>query len=106
NLANNSATDMTDVTLQANLAMEKTGPASAVSGTTVTYTLVASNLGPSTATDVVVTDPTPAGLPSPLVSDPAARRLPPHPGRPPPRPPGPPTPPLTPRATAATPPPT
>ncbi len=43
-----------------------------MSGTTVTYTLVAGNLGPSTATDVVVTDPTPPGLASPVVSDPCA----------------------------------
>ncbi len=70
--SNNTSTDTTQVTLQANLQIVKTGPATVVSGTTVTYTLTVSNLGPSTAVDVVVNDPTPAGLSSPVVSPPCA----------------------------------
>ena len=62
NLANNTATDTTDITQQANLVIEKTGPATATSGDQLVYTLTVRNAGPSTATNVVVDDPTPAGL--------------------------------------------
>ena len=62
NPANDTATDTTAIVSQANLEIVKTGPATAVSGTTIVYTLTIRNAGPSTATDTVVDDPTPAGL--------------------------------------------
>jgi uncharacterized repeat protein (TIGR01451 family) len=62
NPANNTATDPTPIVSQANLRIMKTGPATAVSGTTIAYTLLIANDGPSSATDTVVTDPTTAGL--------------------------------------------
>lgn len=42
------------------LRMAKTGPAQVTEGDNVTYTLTATNLGPTTATGVTVTDPVPA----------------------------------------------
>src|SRR5262249_17078267 len=39
-----------------------TGPVNALPGQTVFYTIVVSNAGPSTANDVLLSDPTPAGL--------------------------------------------
>ena len=42
------------------LAMAKTGPALVTEGHNATYTLTATNLGPTTATGVTVTDPVPA----------------------------------------------
>ncbi|MDD4628304.1 MAG: DUF11 domain-containing protein [Candidatus Peribacteraceae bacterium] len=46
----------------ADLSITKTGPASVARGTTVSYTLTATNAGPNTATNVVIADPVPAGL--------------------------------------------
>ncbi|HSC90922.1 MAG TPA: VWA domain-containing protein [Gaiellaceae bacterium] len=43
------------------LAITKTGPALVTEGNDVTYTVTASNLGPTTATGVTVSDPVPAG---------------------------------------------
>ncbi len=45
-----------------NLAITKTGPATAKLGQEVTYTIVVSNKGSSVAKNVVVTDPVPEGL--------------------------------------------
>jgi len=60
---NNSATAVTSFSAAtADLAIIKSGPASATSGATIPYTLIVSNNGPATATNVVVSDPTPAGL--------------------------------------------
>ncbi|MDX6422655.1 MAG: hypothetical protein QOI67_126, partial [Gaiellaceae bacterium] len=42
------------------LAIAKTGPAQVTEGDTITYTLTARNLGPTTATGVTVSDPVPA----------------------------------------------
>jgi uncharacterized repeat protein (TIGR01451 family) len=57
NPANNSATDTTSLTPQADLAITKTdGVTSVVPGTSTTYTIVVSNAGPSTAVDQAVTD--------------------------------------------------
>ena len=54
---NNSATDTNTLTPQTDLSVTKTdGAASEVPGTPVTYTIVASNAGPSTATGVSVND--------------------------------------------------
>jgi uncharacterized repeat protein (TIGR01451 family) len=46
----------------ADLAVAKTGPASAFAGASVTYTIVVTNAGPDTATNAMLSDPTPAGL--------------------------------------------
>ncbi|PIQ76580.1 hypothetical protein COU78_02635 [Candidatus Peregrinibacteria bacterium CG10_big_fil_rev_8_21_14_0_10_49_24] len=47
---------------QADLTLTKTGPATVARGTTISYTLVATNNGPATANAVTITDPVPAGL--------------------------------------------
>lgn len=44
------------------LSVEKSGPAEAAAGTNVTYTVTLTNLGPSAASTVVLTDPIPAGM--------------------------------------------
>jgi uncharacterized repeat protein (TIGR01451 family) len=60
--ANNTATAMTAVTAIADLALTKSdAPDPIVVGNNITYTLTATNLGPSTATNVVVTDTLPSG---------------------------------------------
>jgi uncharacterized repeat protein (TIGR01451 family) len=50
-----------DSAVDANVSLTKTGPSSAVAGANITYTLTASNAGPGAATNVVITDPLPAG---------------------------------------------
>jgi uncharacterized repeat protein (TIGR01451 family) len=63
NPANNSATDTDTLTPQANLGITKTdGVASAVPGQSVTYTIVASNAGPSNAPGSTVADTFPAAI--------------------------------------------
>jgi uncharacterized repeat protein (TIGR01451 family) len=62
NAGNNSSSIVTNVGAQADLAVSKNGPATANPGQNVTYTVTVTNNGPSPATGVVVTDPTPAGL--------------------------------------------
>ena len=59
--ANNSDTESTPVNASADLAVTKIGPASATAGTTITYALTAANNGPSSATNVTLTDVLPAG---------------------------------------------
>ena len=59
---NNGASVVTTVTQLADLEITKTGPTTAVPGQRVTYAVTVANAGPSTATDVRVEDPTPAGL--------------------------------------------
>jgi uncharacterized repeat protein (TIGR01451 family) len=60
---NNTATDTDTVTPVADLAITKTdGHAAAVAGQPITYTIVASNAGPSTVFAATVTDTVPAGL--------------------------------------------
>jgi uncharacterized repeat protein (TIGR01451 family) len=46
---------------EADVAIMKTAPPTVVAGTTLTYTIKVANLGPNNATNVVVTDPLPAG---------------------------------------------
>ena len=46
---------------EADVAIMKTAPRTVVAGTTLTYTINVANLGPNNATNVVVTDPLPAG---------------------------------------------
>jgi uncharacterized repeat protein (TIGR01451 family) len=63
NPANNSATDTDTLTPQADLAITKTdGVSQAVPGNSVTYTLTASNAGPSNAPGSTVADTFPAAL--------------------------------------------
>src|SRR4029077_13620295 len=62
NPGDNTSTTTTAVVINADLAVMKTGPASALPGATVTYTITVSNYGPSDATGVVLSDPPSAGL--------------------------------------------
>ncbi|MDH5233795.1 MAG: hypothetical protein OEW77_02475 [Gemmatimonadota bacterium] len=59
---NNSATDADPLVPSADVSVSKSGPATVTPGTTVTYTVVVTNTGPSDAVSVSVADPTPAGL--------------------------------------------
>jgi uncharacterized repeat protein (TIGR01451 family) len=59
---NNSSSATTAVAQQADVSIVKTGPPSAAPGSPVVYTITVSNLGPSAAANVQVSDPTPAGL--------------------------------------------
>ena len=61
NPANNAAMVPTTVLRLADLAITKAGPATATSGTTITYTVTVTNNGPSTSTGGTVTDTLPAG---------------------------------------------
>ena len=59
----NSATVRSTVVAQADLRLTKTAaPDPAISGNTVTYTLLATNDGPSDATGITVSDTVPAGI--------------------------------------------
>jgi uncharacterized repeat protein (TIGR01451 family) len=63
NPANNSATDTDTLTPQANLSITKTdGQANATPGSPITYTILASNAGPSTANGATVSDTVPAAI--------------------------------------------
>ncbi|MBV8516276.1 MAG: DUF11 domain-containing protein [Acidobacteria bacterium] len=62
NNANDSDSVTTTVIAEADLLLSKTGPANAVAGQPITYTITVTNNGPSTADNVIVSDPTPAGL--------------------------------------------
>jgi uncharacterized repeat protein (TIGR01451 family) len=62
NLLNNLDTTPTIVIGEADLRAEKTGPATVVAGDVVTWTVVVSNAGPSTAQSVVLYDVVPTGL--------------------------------------------
>jgi uncharacterized repeat protein (TIGR01451 family) len=56
NTANNEARDHISVMAVADLALDKTGPASGTAGTTIQYDIAIRNDGPSTAQGVVVED--------------------------------------------------
>ncbi|MEZ5777045.1 MAG: SdrD B-like domain-containing protein [Paracoccaceae bacterium] len=62
NTLNNSLTENTTVQAGANFGLNVTGPATAASGSVVTYSLVATNNGPNTATSLTFSFPIPAGL--------------------------------------------
>ncbi|MCC7362611.1 MAG: DUF11 domain-containing protein [Anaerolineales bacterium] len=62
NPSNNADDADTSIVGQADVALDKSGPASAVAGEVVTYTIVITNNGPSTAQMVDVKDTLPAGL--------------------------------------------
>ncbi len=57
-----SATDSDSLAPSADLSVTKAGPPSVVRGSQFAYTLTVANAGPSDATGVVLSDPTPAGL--------------------------------------------
>lgn len=59
---NNSASANTTVAAQADLSITKSGPGGVTSGQNITYTILVTNNGPSTANNVVVSDPTPSNL--------------------------------------------
>ena len=58
---NNVGTAGTTITRNADLALTKTGPSTVIAGNTVSYTLTATNNGPSTAVATTVTDTLPVG---------------------------------------------
>jgi uncharacterized repeat protein (TIGR01451 family) len=62
NTADNTAAATTNVIQQTDLSITKSGPSAASPGSTIVYTIVVSNLGPSAAAAVTVNDATPAGL--------------------------------------------
>jgi uncharacterized repeat protein (TIGR01451 family) len=62
NGANDSSSATTNVGAQADLSIIKTGPASVTPGQNIVYTVQVTNGGPSPATGVSVSDPTPIGL--------------------------------------------
>ena len=63
NLSNNTSTVITTVDPEADLAIVKSGsPNPVTAGQTLTYTLTATNNGPSNATGVTVVDTLPAGV--------------------------------------------
>src|SRR5438132_1243364 len=63
NTANDSASDSTTITSQADIGLSKSASSgSVIVGNNVDFTIVVLNLGPSNATGVVVTDQLPAGL--------------------------------------------
>jgi uncharacterized repeat protein (TIGR01451 family) len=63
NPANNAATDTDTLTPQADLAITKTdGQTTVLAGATITYTIVASNAGPSDAPGSTVADTLPAAI--------------------------------------------
>ena len=61
NPGNNSATDTDTLTPSADLSVVKTGPATLVPGQNASWTLTATNGGPSTAVTVALSDTLPAG---------------------------------------------
>jgi uncharacterized repeat protein (TIGR01451 family) len=62
NAANNSSTATSAITTSADLQITKSFATPLVAGQNVTYTIAVKNFGPSDATSVTVTDPTPVGL--------------------------------------------
>ena len=58
---NNKATKEVAVSPEADLALEKTAPATVITGEELTWTLTAKNNGPSSAKGATVVDPLPAG---------------------------------------------
>ncbi len=61
-LTNNTDATHTAVLGEADLELSKTGPATVTAGETITYTVVITNNGPSTAQSAVLADVAPAGV--------------------------------------------
>jgi uncharacterized repeat protein (TIGR01451 family) len=62
NNTNDSSSKTTNIGAQADLSIGKSGPSSANVGSNIVYTINFANAGPSPATNVVISDPTPVGL--------------------------------------------
>ncbi len=62
NLLNNTDTTRTAVVGEADLVVDKSGQTTVVAGETITYTVVITNNGPSTAQSAVLADLVPAGI--------------------------------------------
>ncbi|AOM78268.1 gliding motility-associated C-terminal domain-containing protein [Pedobacter steynii] len=62
NMANNSSSVQTAIISKSGLSVRKMGPADAVSGAEITYTIIVSNAGPSNAVQTVITDAVPANI--------------------------------------------
>src|SRR5207244_5514909 len=62
NGANNLSTGTVTVNASADVAVSKTGPATAYAGQAISYVITVSNLGPSVATSILVTDTTTPAL--------------------------------------------
>ena len=62
NPANNLAIATTIIVDQADLVLQKSGPATVIAGTMVTYTIVTTNTGPSVARSVNIVDYLPTGV--------------------------------------------
>lgn len=60
--ANNSDSEDTTVTNGANIALAKSGPASAQSGDAISYTLTVTNNGPNNSGNLRISDPVPSGF--------------------------------------------
>ena len=58
---NNGASVTTNAVTRADVAISKTGPSAPIAGTDVTYSIIATNNGPSVASNVSVADTIPAG---------------------------------------------
>jgi uncharacterized repeat protein (TIGR01451 family) len=56
NPANNTSTFVSTINTQADLSLAKTGPTAPIAGNNVTYTITATNIGPSDAHTVALTD--------------------------------------------------
>jgi uncharacterized repeat protein (TIGR01451 family) len=61
-VSSNNSADVTTVVAAADVAITKNGPPTVTLGQDITYTITVSNFGPSGASGVTVSDPTPAGL--------------------------------------------
>jgi uncharacterized repeat protein (TIGR01451 family) len=59
---NNTSAATVAISQQSDLSINKSGPPSATPGAPVVYNITVTNLGPSAAANVTVSDPTPAGL--------------------------------------------
>jgi uncharacterized repeat protein (TIGR01451 family) len=62
NAGNDTAMEDTTIDAVADLAIDKTSPATATAGNNLTYTIDLTSNGPSDAADVVITDTLPAGV--------------------------------------------
>lgn len=69
--SNNSSSVTTQISKKADVSVTKSGPATAIVGENIVYTVTVTNNGPSAAADVVVTDGLPAGTTFVKASDPA-----------------------------------
>ncbi|WP_316841718.1 gliding motility-associated C-terminal domain-containing protein [Pedobacter gandavensis] len=62
NLTNNTSTASTTVASKSGLSVRKMGPADAVAGSEISYTIIVTNAGPSNAIGTVITDAVPANV--------------------------------------------